>query len=133
MDFMAALGGRKNFGFLVSVTTLTIVSVFAPGSNFTELAAAIGGIFTVFVGGNVVNTLKAPPPTVTVNEVLPPAPSTDSTSVRNDIEFLAARMEQIQQVANEANSTANQAGEATLKLGEQVQGLKNAIAIALKK
>jgi hypothetical protein len=126
MDFMTALGGRKNFGFLVSVLTLSVVAVFAPGANFGELAAAVGGIFAVFVGGNVVNTLKAP----VAKE--PEAMTTVSESP-DRYEDLDRRLALVELTANEANETANQAGEAAFKIHEQVQAIKNTIAVALNK
>ncbi len=127
MDFMAALGGRKNFGFLVSVLTLTVVAVFAPGANFKDLAEAIATVFGLFVGGNAANTIaemfrKKDLPT-TSSEATPPI----------DLDAVYARIGMVEAIANDANQTATQSGEIAFKINEQLQALKNTIAIALKK
>jgi len=121
-----SLGGRKYFGFVVSIALLAVVAVFAPTSNFGELAAAIAAIYGLFVGGNVLNTIRAPAQ-INLPEMNYPTesvPSVDLTPVFSQVDELTAKVE-------EASITAKNAGEAALQLSQQVAALKNLTAAAL--
>jgi uncharacterized membrane-anchored protein len=60
MDFSSAfeaLGGRKFFGFVVTASLLSVVSVYAKLDP--ELAYSLVALYVSFVGGNAFNTLQA--------------------------------------------------------------------------
>ena len=52
-----ALGGRKFFGFVVTASLLSVVSVYAKLDP--ELAYSLVALYVAFVGGNAFNTLQA--------------------------------------------------------------------------
>jgi hypothetical protein len=88
-----ALGGRKFFGFSVAGSLLTVVSVYAPNGLSTELASAIAALYAIFVGGNVVNTVRAPigtQPSVEAPRSEPP--SVDLTSVYGELDAVREQL-----------------------------------------
>ncbi len=122
------LGGRKFFGLITLALLMTVVAVF--GKSLTpELSAGLVALYAAFVGGNAFTTVKGMSAEAEVNYDVPTQaaqPAQDLTPIFNEINSMNERLA-------EATSTAEQAGQAVLQIGNQLQALKNLTAAALKK
>jgi hypothetical protein len=126
-----SFGGRKFFGLVVLALLMTVVAVFAK-SLTVELSGGLVALYVAFVGGNSFTTAKALGQQDEYVEARVEATQTPQETQQQDLTPIFNEINSINERVNQAATTAQQAGEATLQIANQLQALKNLTAAALK-
>jgi hypothetical protein len=127
-----SFGGRKFFGLVVLDLLMTVVAVFAK-SLTVELSGGLVALYVAFVGGNSFTTAKALGQQDEYVEARVEAATQETQQQQQqDLTPIINEINSINERVNQAATTAQQAGEATLQIANQLQALKNLTAAALK-